>query len=108
VAAVIVTVDALLATFVTEAVMPVGTVVVVLPAELVYQVTVPAVPAVTFAVVAAKVAEPALPLVIVPDWVPRLTVADPLEPPPDDAGLEHPNATRLPKTIKGSRMFFMR
>ena len=58
----------------TEAVIPVGAFVVVVPADEVYQVTVPVVPAVTLAVVAAKVALPVAPATIVPLWVPSVRV----------------------------------
>jgi hypothetical protein len=69
-----VTVDVLLATFVTDRVIPVGAEVGIVPAESEYQATVPDVPVAMFVVVAAKVALPAVPLVIVPDCTPRLTV----------------------------------
>jgi hypothetical protein len=91
-------VAALLATAVTVAVIPVGAVVAFVPAELAYQATDPAVPDATLAVVAVKVADPAAPPVIVPDWVPRDTVAAvglvfELEEEPD-MGLEHPYSAR--------------
>jgi hypothetical protein len=69
-----VTVAALLATAETEGVIPAGVLAVTVPAEDVYQVTIPVVPAVTLEVVAANVAVPAVPLTIVPDWAARLTV----------------------------------
>jgi hypothetical protein len=69
-----VTVDELLATLEALAVTPVGAVVVVVPAALVYQVTVPAVPEAMLAVVTAKVAVPPVPPAITPDWAPMLTV----------------------------------
>ena len=96
-----VTVDALLATDDAAAVMPVGRVPAVVPAEVVYHAMVPAVPAAILAVVAANVALPAVPLVIVPDWAPRLTVAGV---PPELAGLEHPNITRLIRTTHENRI----
>ena len=65
--AVIVTMAVLLATAETEGVIPVGALVAVVPAEEVYQVTVPVVPAGTLAVVAAKLADPAVPLTMEPD-----------------------------------------
>jgi len=69
-----VTVDALPDTLDTIGVMPVGTVVGVVPAELVYQVVVPGIPTAMFAVVTAKVTDPANPPIIGSDWVARLTV----------------------------------
>jgi hypothetical protein len=62
-----VTVDALFATFDTVGVTPVGAAVVVVPAKLVYQLTVPLVPEAILAVVTAKVALPVVPPTIVPD-----------------------------------------
>ncbi len=69
-----VTVDALFATFDTDGVIPVGVALAVVPATLVYQVTVPVVPAAMLAVVTANVALPAVPPVIVPTWAATLTV----------------------------------
>jgi hypothetical protein len=69
-----VTVDELLATLEALAVTPFGAVVVAVPAELVYQITVPLVPEAILAVVTAKVAVPPVPPAIVPDWAPMLTV----------------------------------
>jgi hypothetical protein len=63
-------------------------------------VKVPAVPAATLAVVTAKVALPAVPAVMVPICDARATVAGV---PPELAGLEHPNITRLIKTTHGNR-----
>ena len=56
-----VSVDALLAMAVTVAVTPVGADIVVVPAEVVYQVILPLVPEDTFEVVTAYVAAPADP-----------------------------------------------
>jgi hypothetical protein len=92
-----VTVAALPATAVTAGVMPVGAVVAVVPAALVYHATVPAVPAATFVVVAAKEAVPALPLEMLPDWEARLTFGEG----GSEAGLGHParNARHRTHTI---------
>jgi hypothetical protein len=68
------TVDELLATLDALAVTPVGAPAVVVPAELVYQVTVPLVPELMFAAVTAKVALPAVPAVMMPACAPRPTV----------------------------------
>ena len=46
----------------------------VVPAELVYQVTVPLVPEAMLAVITAKVELPVVPAVMMPVWVPRLTI----------------------------------
>jgi hypothetical protein len=69
-----VTVAALLATAEMEGVIPVGVLLVAVPAEDVYQVTIPVVPAVTLEVVTANVAVPAVPAAIVPLWAPSVTV----------------------------------
>jgi hypothetical protein len=57
---------------VTEAVTPVGAFVLVAAVAVVYQAIVPTVPVSTFFVVTAKVAMPAVPEVIVPDWAPSM------------------------------------
>ena len=72
------TMAALLATFDTDAVMPVGAELLVVAEEFVYQAIVPADPAAILLVVTAKEAVPAVPLVIVPDWAAIVTVAVPV------------------------------
>jgi len=72
--ALIVTVAALPATLVTDAVIPVGAEAVVVPADVVYHCIVPGAPAAMLAVVTAKVAEPAVPALIVPLCPPSVTV----------------------------------
>jgi hypothetical protein len=68
------TLAALPDTEVTLTVAQLGIEALVEPSELVYQLTVPAAPALTLLVVAVNVALPAVPAVIVPDCAPRLTV----------------------------------
>ena len=66
--------DELPETLDTVGVIPIGTPVVVVPAEVVYQVIVPADPLGTLVVETAKVADPAYPETIVPTCAPRLAV----------------------------------
>ena len=49
-----------------EAVMPVGAVAAVVPADVLYQAKLPSVPSATFVVVTVKAALPAVPLTMVP------------------------------------------
>ena len=72
--AVIVTVAALLATFVTDSVIPAGALSALVPVALENHCIVPVAPLAMFAVVTVKVAVPAVPSVIVPDCAPTATV----------------------------------
>jgi hypothetical protein len=58
-------------------VIPVGAEAAVVPAEVVNQFTDPTVPVGTFAVLMLKAADPEVPPVIVPFWVPRDTAEGP-------------------------------
>jgi hypothetical protein len=71
----IVTVAAEEATADTEAVVPAGTLAALVPAAEEYQARVPTAPADTLAVVAAKLALPAVPATRLPLCAPRLTLA---------------------------------
>lgn len=94
---VMVTADELLATSVDVAVIPVGADAAVIPSVLVNQAKVPVVPAATLVVFAAKAADPAVPLLIVPTWGPRLTVAVIVVPP---VKLEHPPISGIATNVR--------
>jgi hypothetical protein len=83
-------------------VIPVGTDSALIPVESVYHERLPAVPAGMLAVLAVNMASPSVPLVIVPDWAARLTVAV-----PEPAGFEQPKITRLIRATKANGIPFL-
>jgi hypothetical protein len=94
------TVAALFDTAVTEALMPTGELPTVVPADVVYQVIDPTVPAETFAVVTAKLALPAVPAAIAPLCTPSVMVGvlvESSEPP--KALLHATSVVRAPSAI---------